>query len=212
MGALAGLGTSGTRGIAITQIRTRPSDSRQRSPLASPATPRLARPRDGHVRPAGRLFDEVESAAQIGSYSTDFSARRWVSSKGLDAIFGIDNSFERSVEGWASLVHPAERDSMVAYLTDEVMGRGQPFDRQYRIVRADTGQERWVHGLGAVHVDESGRPVRMIGTIADITEQVAAEEERARLELGLRRSEHNLAEAQRIAHIGSWAWDLATNS
>ena len=135
-----------------------------------------------------------------------------MSSKGLDAIFGIDNSFERSVEGWASLVHPAERDSMVAYLTDEVMGRGQPFDRQYRIVRADTGQERLVHGLGAVHVDESGRPVRMIGTVADITEQVAAEEERARLELGLRRSEHNLAEAQRIAHIGSWAWDLATNS
>lgn len=157
-------------------------------------------------------LDEVEAVARIGSYSTDLVAGRWVSSTGLDAIFGIDATFERTVEGWASLVHPADRDEIEAYLADEVMGHGRPFERRYRVVRVDTGETRWVDGRGALSFDESARPIRMVGTIADVTDQVAAEEERARLEAGLRCSERNLAEAQRLAGIGSWEWDLATET
>ena len=47
-------------------------------------------------------------------------------------------------------------------------------------------------------------PVRTIGIMADITERKQIEDE-------LRRSEADLAEAQRIAKIGSWSLDLATN-
>ena len=170
------------------------------------------RARRGRVPPADHQLEQLESAARIGSYSTDLLAGRWVSSRGLDAIFGINATFDRSVEGWASLIHPADRDAMVAYLIDEVVGRAQPFDRQYRIVRADTGAERWVHGRGALELAGFGRPVRMVGVIADITDQAAAQEERAQLEEKLRRSERNLAEAQRIAHIGSWEWNLGSDS
>ena len=118
----------------------------------------------------------LESIARIGSYALDIPAGRWLSSKGLDAILGINAAFERTVETWASLIQPAEREATVAYLTDEVLGRGQPFDRQYRIVRADTGAERWVHGRGALELDASGRPTRMLGTMADITDQRIAQE------------------------------------
>ena len=132
-------------------------------PLRRPALPEIT-------------LDEIESVARIGSYATDLLGGRWVSSAGLDAIFGIDAAFERTIEGWASLVHPADRAAVVAYLTDEVLGHGQPFNRRYRIVRVDTGETRWVHGRGAVDTDASGRVVRTFGTIADITEQRAAEE------------------------------------
>lgn len=91
--------------------------------------------------PADRLRDEVESVARIGSYSLDIPSGRWVSSKGLDAIYGIDAAFERSIEGWTSLIHPVDREAMVAYFTAEVLGHVQPFDRQYRIARADTGAD-----------------------------------------------------------------------
>ncbi|HVA85257.1 MAG TPA: PAS domain-containing protein, partial [Candidatus Saccharimonadales bacterium] len=160
----------------------------------------------------GHLLDEVESVARIGSYSLDIPSGHWVSTKGLDAIFGIDAAFERSMEGWASLVHPNDRAGMLAYFAEDVIGRGLPFDRRYRIVRPDSGEERWVDGRGALELDERGAPLRMLGTIADVTEQVVVEEERARLEEGLGRSERNLAEAQRIAHIGSWERDLATGA
>ncbi len=113
----------------------------------------------------------MEAVARIGSYSTDLVAGSWVSSRGLDAIFGIDAQYDRSVAGWVSLVHPDDRDVMVAYLTDEVVGRGQPFDRAYRIIRPDNGEERWLHGHGKLEFDATGRPIRMFGTIADVTVQ-----------------------------------------
>jgi PAS domain S-box-containing protein len=157
----------------------------------SPAAPAVDIPPP--ERSAFAALDEIETVARIGSYLTDLAADRWVSSKSLDAIFGIDAAFERSVESWLSLVHPAEREAMAAYLTDEVLGRIRPFDRQYRIIRPDTGEERWVYGRGTLDIDEHGSPVRMFGTIADITEQVAVEEERGRLIEGLRHSERTLA-------------------
>ncbi len=46
---------------------------------------------------------------------------------------------------------------------------------------------------------------RLQRTVRDITKRLAAED-------ALRRSERNLAEAQRVAHIGSWEWDLATGA
>lgn len=191
-----------------------PSHDRGGSLRLLPRTSSSARPRPGRgrARSAGLRPDEVESIGQIGSYSFDIALGRWTSSRGLDAIFGIEPTFDRSFAGWASLIHPADREAMVAYFTDEVVGRGRPFDRQYRIIRADTGAERWVHGLGAVVVGESGRPAQMMGTIGDITERVAAEEERTRLVEGLRQSERNLAEAQRMSHIGSWERDLVTGA
>ena len=121
-------------------------------------------------------LDEIEAVANIGSYALDILSGCWVSSKGLDAIFGIDAKFERSIEGWVSLVHPEDREAIVAYFGDEVLARAQPFDRQYRIVRADTGEDRWVHGRGALDLDLTGRPVRMLGTIADMTEQHRVQE------------------------------------
>ena len=116
-------------------------------------------------------LDAVESVAQIGSYSLDILAGRWTSSRGLDRIFGIDEAFERTVETWGSIVHPADRDAMVAYFAAEVLKQGRPFNREYRVVRQDTGEARRVHGRGALTFDHAGRPVRMMGTIADVTDR-----------------------------------------
>jgi PAS domain S-box-containing protein len=126
-------------------------------------------------------LDEVESVAQIGSYALDIESGRWLSSRGLDGILGIDRSYARTVEGWAALIHPDDREAMVAYFLDEVLGQRGRFDRQYRIIRLDTGVERWVHGLGALDLDPSGRPVRMVGTIADVTDRRLLEAQNQRL-------------------------------
>ena len=93
----------------------------------------------------------------------------------MDRIFGIGKEYDRSVEGWTLLVHPEDRDSMVSYFMDEVAGCGKPFDREYRIVRPSDGAVRWVHGLGRLEFDDKGEPIRMVGTIQDITERRIAD-------------------------------------
>lgn len=187
---------------SMTQVKAKPTKIHQPTPPlgASPTASAMAPHAPPEVSP---VLDEVEAVARIGSYSTDFVAGRWVSSKGLDAIFGIDAAFKRSVEGWVSLIHQADREMMVAYLTDEVLGRRRPFDKQYRIVRPDTGEERWVHGRGTLELDGSGRPVGMFGTIADISDLRATQDALIASELRYRAIFEGTAEAILIAEAAT---------
>ena len=103
----------------MTQVQTRPTNNSQPGLGASPATSasvRAPQASTGRARSIDRPLDAVESAARIGSYSTDIKAGRRVPSKSLDAIFGIVAAFDRSVEGWALLLHAADRDGMLAHL------------------------------------------------------------------------------------------------
>ncbi len=125
---------------------------------------------------SAQFLRETQAIAGLGSYTLYFNAGRWTSSGILDEIFGIDALSDRTVEGWVSLIHPADQAMMADYLTNEVMGKGNPFDKEYRIIRKRDGLERWVHGLGRLEFDAQNRPIKMVGTIQDITERRRAEE------------------------------------
>ncbi|HJW71210.1 MAG TPA: PAS domain S-box protein, partial [Geothrix sp.] len=116
-----------------------------------------------------RLLTETQAIGGLGYYTMDLRTGRWESSALLDDIFGIDAAYDRSVEGWSALVHPDDRAMMVAYFTQEVIGKGLPFDKEYRAVRVGDGAERWLHGHGRLEFDDQQKPIRMIGTIQDIT-------------------------------------------
>jgi PAS domain S-box-containing protein len=126
------------------------------------------------LRESEASLNEAQNIASLGRYVLDISSGRWSSSDLLDRLFGIDKAFNRSVEGWTTLIHPADRAMMADYLKNEVVGQKQAFDREYRIVRHDDQAERWVHGLGRIMLDDQGRPVEMHGTIQDITERKLA--------------------------------------
>jgi len=121
---------------------------------------------------------ESQLIAGLGTYVLDIETGEWVSSEVLDLIFGIDDSFNRTVAGWVSLLHPDDRDQMVTYFAEEVLGKRGRFDREYRIVRNNDGEVRWLSGLGRLECEgQGGIPLRMIGTVQDITERKAVEKE-----------------------------------
>lgn len=134
------------------------------------------------LRESEYMLRVSQSVAALGSYVMDIAAGTWKSSAILDEILGIDGGFTRSTEGWTSLVSPAERAAMLDYFTLEVLGKKVAFNRQYPIVRPRDGVERWVHGLGKLEFDAEGHPVRMLGTIQDVTD-------RKRADMALRESE-----------------------
>lgn len=123
------------------------------------------------LRESEHSLREAQVIAGLGSYVLDLHSGSWRSSDVLDQLLGIDQGYERSVEGWAALIHPDDRAMMVDYLMRDVIARGGGFDREYRIVRHDDHDERWVYGLGKLEVDAQGRPLRLRGTIQDITER-----------------------------------------
>ena len=127
-----------------------------------------------------RLLRESQEVARLGSFVWDLATGLWSSSKILDEIFGIDQSFVRSLEGWASLVHPGFRDMMTHYVTHDILEQRQKFDKEYKIIRNCNGQECWVHGLAQLELGAGNQPVCLIGTITDITSRKRNEEEISR--------------------------------
>ena len=119
----------------------------------------------------------AQRVARLGAFVFDVATGHWTSSEMLDEIFGISGiEFDYSIEGWLSLIHPDDRAEMQGYLVETVIGRGERFDREYRIVRHRDGAERWVHGCGELTFTSDGRPAQMIGTIQDCTDRHCAEQ------------------------------------
>ncbi len=136
-------------------------------------------------------LQQAQRVAALGHYELNVASGSWISSEGLEAVFGIGADYSRTIEGWSALLHPDDRVRMTAYLLDHVLGSGAPFDQEYRIIRRNDGCVRWVHGLGKLEYDGNHRPVRMFGTIQDITIRKEHEQERERLlsELALKNEE-----------------------
>lgn len=121
------------------------------------------------------LLTESQRVGRIGSFALDLATDQWISSEVLDQIFGLEPQDQRSKASWSALVHPEDRAGMLDYLMHDVVEMRKPFDREYRVVRPIDGDTRWVWGLGELSFNEHDQPVKMIGTIQDITERKKAE-------------------------------------
>ncbi len=120
------------------------------------------------LRASEQRLREAQEIAQLGNYVFDLPADRWTSSAVLDRLFGIDAAYERTMQGWLRLIPRENRAALAAYFSDQVLASGV-FDLEYEVVRNDDGARRWVHGLGRIEKSPSGKPLRMVGTITDIT-------------------------------------------
>jgi PAS domain S-box-containing protein len=132
------------------------------------------------------------SAAPDGS--AEFFNGRWLAYAGLTAD-------QAQGWGWTVAVHPDDLKVLVDYW-QTIMVSGQPGEIEARLRRFD-GVYRWFLFRATASLDDNGRVVKWYGTNTDI-------EERKRAEQALRRSEAYLAEAQRLTHTASWAYNPAT--
>lgn len=121
------------------------------------------------LRESEEMLRDSQSIAGIGTYRLDIKSDRWTSSEMLDRIFGIGSDHEHNLASWEAIVHPDDREMMVDYFQNEVIGHAKRFEKEYRIVRLSDGETRWVHGMGRLEFDAEGEPVRMLGTIRDDT-------------------------------------------
>jgi PAS domain S-box-containing protein len=119
---------------------------------------------------------ESQRVARLGSFIWDIASGLWTSSNILNDIFGIDETYTRSLEGWAALIHPDWRETMNVYVVNEVLGNLKRFDKEYKIINQKNGKNIWVHGLAELETDKNNQPIKLIGTITDITERKLAEE------------------------------------
>jgi PAS domain-containing protein len=91
------------------------------------------------------------------------------------------------------IVHPDDFERVAAAIEDALEGR-RDYELRFRMVRKD-GSIRWTDTRAVVVRDAFGRPVRMVGSDRDVTEQALLEQEALEAKLRLAR----IAEAARLA-------------
>jgi len=122
------------------------------------------------------VIRKAQEIAGLGTYALDMRTGLWESSPQLDALFGIGPDYVRDVGGWIQLVDEEFRQHALDHF-DLVMRGNVDFRMDYRITRPGDGAKRWVAGNGEVEFDAQGKPLRMIGSIQDITERKRIEAE-----------------------------------
>ena len=127
------------------------------------------------VRDERRRLRDAEEIGHAGSWEWDLASDVITWSDGLFALHGLDRQrFDNGYAQAASRVNPADRE-----LVDEAIAachRGESVQFRYRVTRLSDGQTRWFASR-ASGIVEDGMVSRLVGAVADITEQVSAEEE-----------------------------------
>ncbi|MCX7086586.1 MAG: PAS domain S-box protein [Methylococcales bacterium] len=125
------------------------------------------------LRDSDYVLREAQEVARVGHYITDSLTARWESSSVLDDIFGIDAAFDKTIANWVKIVHPDHiHDMFDGYY--RAINEKTRLEQSYKIIRPNDGQERWVAASGVCYYDVAGNPIRIIGTIQDITERILA--------------------------------------
>jgi PAS domain S-box-containing protein len=118
----------------------------------------------------------ANNIGRIGSFTIDYTAGVIRLSPGCATLYGLpEGTIELSPEeGW-SFVHPEDLAGLDARRKQALQEQQREFVAQFRIVRADNGEVRWVEIRSIISYGEDGRPLHMVGACIDFTELRAGE-------------------------------------
>jgi PAS domain S-box-containing protein len=152
------------------------------------------------LRRSETYLSEAQRLSHTGSFGWCVSTGEINWSEETFRIFQYERSTKPTIELILQRVHPEDASSFketVARASQD----GKDFEHEYRLVMPDSAVKH-VHVVARAEREESGE-IEFVGSVMDITDRKRAEE-------ALRQSEAYLAEAQRLSHTGSWAWNLGT--
>ncbi|MDD9909109.1 MAG: PAS domain S-box protein [Ahrensia sp.] len=150
-----------------------------------------------------RLEQAVRSS-KIGLWEEDFETGDVYWSERMMAIFGVKKpGRRRMMEFFDKAIVPEDRERVQKGREAHLKHR-EPFDQTYRIRRAD-GEQMWIRSHAQATWSDDGKPLRVVGAVADITEEReilnATRERKEQLEL-----------AADISGVGYWKVDLVNET
>ncbi|MCK5189339.1 MAG: bacteriohemerythrin, partial [Methylococcales bacterium] len=112
---------------------------------------------------------EAESFAKAGHWVWNIAKKELYWSDEIFRIFGCrPNEYEESFDGLLSFVHPNDR-KMLNTAVEGLLKHNDPYNIEHRIV-SQNGEEKIVQERGKVTRDAHGKPIRLFGTVSNITQ------------------------------------------
>ena len=156
---------------------------------------------EAELREQKQRLSEAQRIARIGSWMHELDGRITWSTETYH-LFGVEpGSFIPSEQSLLGLIYPEDQAALRDWMI-QCRDHHRPAPLMFRRYLPD-GSLRYLRGQGELQHDNQGQPLRLVGTVQDVTEIHQATVSLDRLRL--------LMEAgERIAHIGSWEYVAAT--
>ncbi len=117
----------------------------------------------------------AQQMAHLGSWYWDIAEDRLYWSDEIYRLFGLQpGEFVPRHKDFLGFIHPQDRQRVEQAVQDALMH--EPYNLDFCIVQKG-GKERYVHSEGETTFDKDDNPVKMEGTVQDITDRRKAEEE-----------------------------------
>jgi PAS domain S-box-containing protein len=131
---------------------------------------------EDELRRSKDTLDRAQAIAHIGHWDWNIQTNDLAWSDETFRIFGLTpQEFEATYPAFLQRIHPDDVDNVTQAVTRSVEHPDNHYNIEHRIVRPD-GEIRIVHEQGEIYRDQHNTPLRMVGTVHDITERVRAEE------------------------------------
>lgn len=122
-----------------------------------------------------KILSETEALASVGGWEWDISEDFWAFSDNWLRIHGCAKRHLSSASPLLSTAHPDDR-SRVQKAFDRAVSEGVNYEIEHRIIKQNTGEERYIRAFGKAKLNKSGYPVKIYGAAQDITARKHTEE------------------------------------
>lgn len=122
-----------------------------------------------------KLFKQAQNLVHVGNWTWDLKANNFVWSDEMYNIFELEKDKKLSYEEWFNYVHPEDRQEVRNYIK-ECIEEKKLYDKIHRII-LPSGKIKIIHRKGELIYDENEKPVKMIGTSQDVTEEYRIQQE-----------------------------------
>ena len=149
------------------------------------------------------LYDNllyIQKITNIGSFDYDVALDKSFWSNQTYEIFGVDDyEFVPTWKTIVELIHPNDRE-LYEETIQKAIHDGHGYELEHRIIR-DHADVRIAFQRGEAVKDETGKTVRLIGTVQDITEQ-------KHMELKIIENEEQMKSVTDRLRVGIWSYDV----
>lgn len=122
-----------------------------------------------------QVIKEAQRLAQFGTWQYDLQTQDVIWSEEVYDIFQVAYDTKIDFDLYSSILHPDDLQRVIASI-EEAVSKNTSYDIVHRIV-VGNGEVRHIAGTGKTILNSFGAPIKLIGSVQDITERIRKEEE-----------------------------------